>query len=158
VRGFNPARTCKKLRKGVPGLGSPIASHKPNIDYAEWHSRCSLVSGFVLCYWAERGIRKNYVKLLVARLTNRIQFDLQINRELDRLSEIVKIKSACRGIKILYRSDPRGDLQMTKPVPTVPDVPIVPIVSRPRSSPVLPTGGVLRPKSAESLTEESSRC
>jgi hypothetical protein len=52
-----------------------------------------------------------------------MQFDLQINRKLDRLSEIVKIKSAWRGIKILCRFDPSGDLQMTKPVPTVPDVP-----------------------------------
>jgi hypothetical protein len=67
-----------------------------------------------LRYWAEGGIRKNDTKLLVARLTNRMQFDLKINRELDRLSEIVKVKSAWRGIKILYRSDPSGDLQMTK--------------------------------------------
>jgi hypothetical protein len=49
-----------------------------------------------------------------------MQFDLQINIELDRLSEIVKMKSVWRGNKILYRSDPRGDLRMTKPVPTVP--------------------------------------
>jgi len=55
---------------------------------------------FVLCYWAERAIRKNYRKLLVARSTN-LQFDPQINTERDRLSEIVKMKSAWRGIKIL---------------------------------------------------------
>src|SRR4029077_12671194 len=100
----------------------------------------STLNGGIVCQASdcviERGVRNNYAKLLVARLTNRMQFDLKINRELVRLSEIVKIKSAWRGIRILYRSDPSGDLQMTKPA----------------------SGGVLRPKLVESLTEESSRC
>src|SRR5688572_4086045 len=48
----------------------------------------------MLCYWAERGIKKNYPILLVARSTNRMQFDPQIKTERDRLSEIVKMKRA----------------------------------------------------------------
>jgi hypothetical protein len=68
----------------------------------------STLNGGIVCQASdcviERGVRNNYAKLLVARLTNRMQFDLKINRELD------------------------------------------------------PLRGVLRPKPAESLTEDSSRC
>jgi hypothetical protein len=70
-------------------------------DYVEQTNLRKCCQAFVLCYWAEREIRKNYPKLLVARSTNRMQFDPQINTERDRLSEIVKMKSAWRGIKIL---------------------------------------------------------